>query len=244
MCVVGCLAYARACGNELSRLSVLRYTSDLRRAAPASTSAWVEGARRAWLLRARHAQPSPSLRSFSFQFATPYPHLRFREDHGLPVLGPCLLLPSPRRPPMFTTRDSTAPLGGSAPNRRAAAPPAPHATFLYTNSVAASPPCTSSPYMSSLCIAPPPSSVAGPALAPTLPCRSRTRPNHVCSWPAPHLLRSPTPDHHQVLHARGLAVLMLVHAKLPRRSSTCTLQPCTLHRFETRSKTFPSTRTY
>jgi hypothetical protein len=51
MRVVGCLAYARACGNELSRPSVLRRASDSRRVAPASTSAWVKGARRAWLHR-------------------------------------------------------------------------------------------------------------------------------------------------------------------------------------------------
>jgi hypothetical protein len=41
------------------------------------------------------------------------------------------------------------PLGGSAPNRRAASPPALRATFLYINSATASPPCTSL-----LCIAP------------------------------------------------------------------------------------------
>jgi hypothetical protein len=51
------------------------------------------------------------------------------------------------------------PLGGSAPNRRAASPPALRATSLYTNSVAASPPCTSS-----LCIAPPPSLLLYPCL--------------------------------------------------------------------------------
>jgi hypothetical protein len=51
MRMVGCLAYARVCGNEPSRPSVLRRVSDLRRAAPASASAWVEGARRAWLHR-------------------------------------------------------------------------------------------------------------------------------------------------------------------------------------------------
>jgi hypothetical protein len=45
-----------------------------------------------WLLRARHAQPSPSLRSFSFRFATPHSHFRFREDRGLHVLGSCLSL--------------------------------------------------------------------------------------------------------------------------------------------------------
>jgi hypothetical protein len=65
------------------------------------------------------------------------------------------------------------PLGGSAPNRHAAAPPAPHATFLYTNSVAALPPCTLS-----LCIAPP---TAGLALASALPRRRslRGRPRQV-----------------------------------------------------------------
>jgi hypothetical protein len=58
-------------------------------------------------------------------------------------------------------------LDGSAPNRRAASPPALRATFLYTNSVTASPPCTSL-----LCIAPPPFSVVGHALASALPCLS------------------------------------------------------------------------
>jgi hypothetical protein len=51
MRVVDCLAYARACRNELSRPSVLRHASDPRRATPAWTSVWVEGARRAWLHR-------------------------------------------------------------------------------------------------------------------------------------------------------------------------------------------------
>jgi hypothetical protein len=45
--VACCLARAHACGIEPSRPSVLRRASDPRRAAPASTSAWVEGARRA-----------------------------------------------------------------------------------------------------------------------------------------------------------------------------------------------------
>jgi hypothetical protein len=65
-----------------------------------------------WLLRARYAQPSPSFRSFSFRLATPHSHLRLREDRGLPVLGPCLPLLSPRRPPTSITRDSTAPWVG------------------------------------------------------------------------------------------------------------------------------------
>jgi hypothetical protein len=63
-----------------------------------------------WLLRARHAQPSPLFRSFSFRFATLPSHLRLREDRGLPVLGPCLPLPSPRRPPTSITRDLVAPV--------------------------------------------------------------------------------------------------------------------------------------
>jgi hypothetical protein len=79
------------------------------------------------------------------------------------------------------------------------------------------------------------SSSAGPALTPTLSRRTCTCPSRVCPWPAPRLLRPPAPDHHQVLHARGLAVLVLVHAKLPRRSSTRTLQSCTLRRSQTRS---------
>jgi hypothetical protein len=64
MRVVGCFAYARACRNELSRPSVLRGTSNPRRAAPVSTSTWVEGARRVWLLRG------------SFELVTPNRHLR------------------------------------------------------------------------------------------------------------------------------------------------------------------------
>jgi hypothetical protein len=59
--VVGCLN-ARACGNELSRLSVLRHASDPRRAVPASTSTWVEGARRVWLLRGSSELVTPSRR--------------------------------------------------------------------------------------------------------------------------------------------------------------------------------------
>jgi hypothetical protein len=52
------------------------------------------------ILRARHARPLPSLRGFSFRFATPYSHLRLHEDRGLLALGPCLPLPSPRWPPI------------------------------------------------------------------------------------------------------------------------------------------------
>jgi hypothetical protein len=52
------------------------------------------------LLRAHHARPLPSLRGFSFRFATPYSHLRLREDRGLLALGPCLPLPSPRQAPI------------------------------------------------------------------------------------------------------------------------------------------------
>jgi hypothetical protein len=51
--------------------------------------------------------------------------------------------------------------------------------------------CTSLPCSSMLCIAPPPSSIAGPALASALPNYSRTRLNCVRPWPAPHLLRPP-----------------------------------------------------
>jgi hypothetical protein len=61
-----------------------------------------------WLLRAHQAQPSRSFHSFSFRFAMPHLHLRLREDRGLPVLGPCLSLPSPRRPPTSITRDPAA----------------------------------------------------------------------------------------------------------------------------------------
>jgi hypothetical protein len=39
------------------------------------------------------------------------------------------------------------------------------------------------------------------------------------------LLRPPAPDYHQVLHARGLAVLVLAYAKPPCQSSTCTFSP-------------------
>jgi hypothetical protein len=78
------------------------------------------------------------------------------------------------------------PLGGSAPNRRAASPPALRATSLYTNSVTASPPCTSS-----LCIAPPPSSIAISVLTLVLSRRSCARPNYVHSWPVLRLLTPP-----------------------------------------------------
>jgi hypothetical protein len=46
----------------------------------------------------------------------------------------------------------------------------------------------------------------------------RARPNRTRPWPAsrPACIALPVPDHHQVLHARGLAVLMLAHVKLPR----------------------------
>jgi hypothetical protein len=57
--VACCLARAHACGIEPSRPSVLRRASDPRRAAPASTSAWVEGARRAWLHRGTQPPPTP-----------------------------------------------------------------------------------------------------------------------------------------------------------------------------------------
>jgi hypothetical protein len=63
MRVVSCLAYARACRNESSRPSVLRHASDPRRAAPASTSAWMKGSRRAWL---HLAPPSSSHRVAAF----------------------------------------------------------------------------------------------------------------------------------------------------------------------------------
>jgi hypothetical protein len=109
------------------------------------------------LLRARHARPLPLLRGFFFRFATPYSHLRLREDCGLPVLGPCLPLRFPRRPLMSITRDPTAHQLGrglSSPNG---------------NSVMrCTPPlCTSLP-----CIDLPPSSVVGHALASALPCLS------------------------------------------------------------------------
>jgi hypothetical protein len=49
-----------------------------------------------------------------------------------------------------------------------------------------------------------------------------------CSYvlgPRHILLRPPVPNYRQILHTRGLTVLVLVHAKLPRQNSTCTLHP-------------------
>jgi hypothetical protein len=163
-----------------------------------------------WLLRARHAQPSPSFRSFSFRFATPYLHLRLREDRGLPVLGPCLPLPSPRRLPTSITRDPLAHQLGrglSSPSR---------------NTVMR---CTPSPCTSLPCIAPPPSSVAGSALTPVLPRRFRTRPNRVRSWPASRFAAAARTRPSPGTPRAGLAVLVLAHATPPRQSSTCTFNP-------------------
>jgi hypothetical protein len=50
---------------------VLRYASNPRRVTPASTSAWMKGARRAWLLRARCIRSPPPLRCLSFRLAVP-----------------------------------------------------------------------------------------------------------------------------------------------------------------------------
>jgi hypothetical protein len=77
-------------------------------------------------------------------------------------------------------------LGGSAPNHHAASPPALRATFLYINSITASPPCTSSLY-----IAPLPPFVAVSALTLVLSLRSCARPNCVHSWPVLRLLTPP-----------------------------------------------------
>jgi hypothetical protein len=57
------------------------------------------------------------------------------------------------------------------------------------------------------------------SLVPVLPhCFFVLGPRHV-------LLRPPVPNYHQILHTQGLIVLVLVHAKLPRQNSTCTLHP-------------------
>jgi hypothetical protein len=57
------------------------------------------------------------------------------------------------------------------------------------------------------------------SLVPVLPhCFCVLGPRHV-------LLRPPAPNYHQILHTQGLIVLVLVHAKLPRQNSTCTLHP-------------------
>jgi hypothetical protein len=109
------------------------------------------------LLRARHARPLPSLRGFSFRFATPYSHLRLREDCGLPVLGPCLPLHFPRRPLMSLTHDPPAHQLG-----RGLSSPSGNTIMRCTP-----PLCTSLP-----CIVLPPSFVVGHALASALPCLS------------------------------------------------------------------------
>jgi hypothetical protein len=57
--VVCCFAYACTCRNESSRPSVLHRASDPRRVAPASTFAWMRGARRAWLHRGTQPPPTP-----------------------------------------------------------------------------------------------------------------------------------------------------------------------------------------
>jgi hypothetical protein len=143
---------------------VLHCASNPRYVAPASTSARMKGARRAWLLRARYARPLPSLRGFSFQFALPYSYLRLREDGGLPVLGPCLPLRFPRRPQMSITRDPPAhQLGHSLSS------PSGNTAMRCTP-----PPCMSLPCSSMLCIAPP---VAKLALASALPHRMCTCPS-------------------------------------------------------------------
>jgi hypothetical protein len=99
-----------------------------------------------WLLRVLYAQPSPSFRSFSFRLAMLHSHLCLREDRGLPVLGPCLPLLSPRQPLTSITRDPAAPVwirsqppycsssctardlpAHRRPARRATAPPLPAA---------------------------------------------------------------------------------------------------------------------
>jgi hypothetical protein len=117
-----------------------------------------------WLLRVRYAQPSPSFRSFSFRLAMLHSHLRLREDRGLPVLGPCLPLPFPRRPLMSITRDPPAHQLGRG---------------LSSSSGDTAMRCTPS---SCTAISPPP--VAGPAFASALPNSFRARPNRVRSWPA------------------------------------------------------------
>jgi hypothetical protein len=108
-------------------------------------------------LRARHARPLPSLRGFSFRFATPYSLLRLREDCGLPVLGPCLPLRFPRRPLMSITRDPPVHQLG-----RGLSSPSGNIVMRCTPLL-----CTSLP-----CIALPLSSVVGHALASALPCLS------------------------------------------------------------------------
>jgi hypothetical protein len=114
------------------------------------------------LLRARHARPLPSLRGFSFRFATPYSHLHLREDHGLPVLGPCLPLPFPRRPLMSITRDPPAHQLG-----RGLSSPSGDTAMRYTLSSCTPLPCTLSP-----CTALP---TARLALASALPRRRSLR---------------------------------------------------------------------
>jgi hypothetical protein len=116
-----------------------------------------------WLHRARHAQPSPSLRSFSFRFAMPHSHLHLREDRGLPVLGPCLPLPSPQQPPTSITRDPAAPMRIR-----------PQPSYCSSSRTARDLPAHRRPACRATA---PPLSAAGHALALALP-------RHICTYPS------------------------------------------------------------
>jgi hypothetical protein len=116
MRVVGCLAYARACGNELSRPSVLH------RAVPASTSAWVKGARRAWLHRGSSELVTPDRRLRSATSPSDLPrHKRFSASARAMVCSHLATSKSsmnssqcrtPQRPSTSSTCGSTAPWAG------------------------------------------------------------------------------------------------------------------------------------
>jgi hypothetical protein len=111
-------------------------------------------------------------------------HIRYlclREGRDLPALGPCLPLPSPRRPPTSSTRGPAAPVPirlqppHCSSSRTACDLPAhqlDHGLSSPSGDIAmrcTSSPCTSSLYTSLPCTAPP---AAGPAFAPALPRHS------------------------------------------------------------------------
>jgi hypothetical protein len=120
--MVGCLAYARACGNELSRSSVLRRASDPRRAVPTSTSAWVRGARHAWLHRGSSELVAPDRRLRSATSPSDLPrHKRFSASARAMVCSHLATSKSsmnssqcrtPQRPSTSSTCGSTAPWAG------------------------------------------------------------------------------------------------------------------------------------
>jgi hypothetical protein len=177
--VVCCFAYARACGNGPSQplAKHFRSHSRTRRFNSARTSAFASP---------RHTRP-----------------LCLREGHGLPASGSRHPLPSPGRPPTFSTRGSTAPV------RFRPQPPHCRSSRIARNLLAhhrparrrRACPCSCS---SSSC------------------CRTRVRPDLAASLP-----RTPKP---RAFLARAMSCLHRPSSArtLPRhgRSSTCACAAC------------------